>query len=323
MKKYTTHINQEELKKLLLSNEIDNNSLSENELRNLEKAVSAYEDYTLVEKLNVDEAWTKFNTKTEPIINTVKNRKSFFLIGVYITSAIAAIGLIMLFLYPLAKIEKLINNTDNQLTYSTITGGVVTLPDGSVVSLNEKSNLRYPKQFTGNERNVELDGEAFFEVKRDTLHPFIIKAAEAHVKVLGTSFSVNTMKNNRVEVIVATGKVEVWHSKFDKHVFLTSGRKTIAFNEVAPIIMDADMNEIAWKTGVLKFTNCSLEYIASSLSKTYHKPIVLNNNRLNKLRLTATFENQSLDDILSVVAQTHHLNVKSEGDGFILETNMN
>ena len=107
MKKYTTHINQEELKKLLLSNEIDNNSLSENELRNLEKAVSAYEDYTLVEKLNVDEAWTKFNTKTEPIINTVKNRKSFFLIGVYITSAIAAIGLIMLFLYPLAKIEKL------------------------------------------------------------------------------------------------------------------------------------------------------------------------------------------------------------------------
>ena len=319
MKKNIPHINKEELRQLLISEETLTDSLRDDQLHKIGLTVEAYSDYEQVQDLDVDDAWQSIHSRVGAKSVAPKRKNTARVVWLYTLGAVAAVALALLFFYPLLKSPKSDVVIENQIAYTTVVGGEVTLPDGSVVSLNEKSTIRYPKQFVGNERNVELTGEAFFQVKRDTLHPFIIKAADAHVKVLGTSFSVNTLNCNRVEVIVATGKVEVWHSDFAKHVFLTPGRKSIASKESAPVELDADMNEIAWKTGLLKFTNCTLGYITDLLSKTYHKPIVLQNTQLEKLRLTATFDNQPLADILSVVAQTHHLKVKESGDGFVLE----
>lgn len=316
MKRNNSHITKEELKRLLLSEDNTGNLLDDKELHKIEQAVDAYDDFKTAQSADVDEAWQKMNANRAKA-TVAKPRRLSRTVWLYAAGAVAAIGLILLSLYPISEKQQNNKVIENQIVYVTATGGKVNLPDGSVVSLNENSTLKYPKQFIGNERNVELSGEAFFEVKRDTLHPFMIKAADAHVKVLGTSFNVNALKADRVEVIVATGKVEVWHSNFDKHVFITPGRKSIAFTEVAPVVLDADMNEIAWKTGVLKFNNCTLGYIAASLSKTYHKPITID-AQIEKLRLTATFDNQTLDDVLSVVAKTHRLNVKLEGEGFQL-----
>ena len=84
------------------------------------------------------------------------------------------------------------------------------LPDGSVVALNSNSKLVFPSNFKGNTREVTIYGEAFFDVKPDASKPFIINAGNAQVKVLGTSFNVKAYpENETVEVVVATGKVQV------------------------------------------------------------------------------------------------------------------
>lgn len=318
MNKNIPHINKDELNRLLVSEETQVDSLSEEQLSKIETAANAFFIYEQAQNVSVDEAWLNVDKKIKNGKQKVKQTSNSRRIIIWV-SAVAAVALALIVLYPVTNSTLTNSVVDNKIAYLTAQGGKVVLPDGSIVSLNENSTLRYPKQFAENERNVELSGEAFFEIKRDTLHPFIVKAAEAHVKVLGTTFSVNTHKNNRVEVIVATGKVEVWHSNFDKHVVITPGRKSIAFNEAEPVVLTADMNEIAWKTGLLKFSNCTLGYIAASLTKTYHKPIVLATSQLENLRLTATFDNQSLADVLSVIAQTHHLQIKTVGEGFSID----
>ncbi|AEV99129.1 hypothetical protein A4D02_11235 [Niastella koreensis] len=85
----------------------------------------------------------------------------------------------------------------------------VRLPDGSVITLEPNSQLKYPNRFTGNTREVELTGEAFFEVKPNHEKPFIVHTANIMATVLGTSFNVEAYPNGIAKVVVATGRVKV------------------------------------------------------------------------------------------------------------------
>jgi ferric-dicitrate binding protein FerR (iron transport regulator) len=85
----------------------------------------------------------------------------------------------------------------------------LVLPDGSIVYLNASSAVRYPKSFRGNQRCVELTGEAFFDVKKDAPRPFIVKTPHGEIKVLGTSFNVNAYDSIRTTTTLIDGKVKV------------------------------------------------------------------------------------------------------------------
>ena len=92
-------------------------------------------------------------------------------------------------------------------------GKAVTLPDGSTVYMNAGARLSYSKQFGRKNREVQLTGEAFFDVTPDKKRPFSISAGNAVIRVLGTSFNVNSSnKENQVEVYVSTGIVELSES---------------------------------------------------------------------------------------------------------------
>lgn len=202
----------------------------------------------------------------------------------------------------------------------------IELADGSVVTLNRDSKINYPEKFSASAREVEIEGEAFFEVQPDPARPFVIHAGEATIKVLGTSFNVSAYpQNNEIEVVVTSGKVQVSKTKAatnqqndlildpgDKGVFATES------NELRKIRND-NPNYLAWKTRDLIFDKTSLKEVLEQLNKVYRAQVRTADPELDQLLLTAHFENRPLDFILEVIALTHHLEVTNENGQYVLK----
>ncbi|HCE58372.1 MAG TPA: hypothetical protein DER09_11210 [Prolixibacteraceae bacterium] len=199
-----------------------------------------------------------------------------------------------------------------------------TLPDGSVVALNSNSKLVFPRNFKGNTREVTIYGEAFFDVKPDASKPFIINAGNAQVKVLGTSFNVKAYpENETVEVVVATGKVQVSGKtgsavNNNTPILLVPGEKGIVANNGSlPAKMEnTNPNYLAWKTHDFVFNEIPLRDVIDCLEKTYHVDIEVTQPELNDLKLTAHFENKPIDFVLNVVRLTFNLDLSEENEQF-------
>lgn len=196
----------------------------------------------------------------------------------------------------------------------------VTLPDGSRVTLNRASRLRYAAEFGGETRLVALTGEAFFDVKRNPGKPFVIDARGTEVRVLGTSFNVNAATPN-VTVTVATGTVR-FSGKSEKNrrsgVILTKA-ETATFRAEADTILKgnrANPNALAYKTRVLLFEATPLSEVVEALNHTYGANLTLD-RALRTCPLTATFDNEPLDTILGVLADTYRLRIVRSADGRI------
>ena len=197
------------------------------------------------------------------------------------------------------------------------------LPDGTLVSMNSDTKLTYPKYFGSKTREVNLSGEAFFEVKPNKEKPFIIQAGHAQIKVLGTSFNVNAYPaTNSVEVIVETGKVQFLNkttkTKETDELILSPGDKgTLAYSSNALLkTTNADPNFLAWETRILIFKATSLDEVIVNLEKVN---IRLADTRLNKLLLTAQFNDYSLDFILKVIETTFQIETQKVDGQYILK----
>src|SRR5690606_16871269 len=132
-----------------------------------------------------------------------------------------------------------------------------TLPDGSLVWLNCTSSLRYLESFSGNERKVELVGEAFFEVMEDSLRPFIVYSGNLSTTALGTSFNVAAYpEKDMIEVALISGKVSINdHVRRDELMVLNPGMGMRYDRQTQKAIretINAD-KVLAWKSGVLIF----------------------------------------------------------------------
>ena len=201
-----------------------------------------------------------------------------------------------------------------------------TLPDGTIVALNSNSKLVFPRNFKGDTREVTIYGEAFFNVKPDASKPFIINAGNAQVKVLGTSFNVKAYPGNEtVEVVVATGKVQVMGKTgsemySENKILLVPGDRGVVTNEgkSAEKMENTNLNYLSWKTHHLVFNETSLNDVVQCLKNTYHVEIEVTQPELNDLKLTAHFENKPIDFVLNVVRLTFNLNLSEENGQFIL-----
>lgn len=201
-----------------------------------------------------------------------------------------------------------------------------TLPDGTLVSLNADSHLKYPKRFAKNTREVTLDGEAFFEVTPNKEKPFIIHARNAQIKVLGTSFNVNAFpKAESLEVIVKTGTVQVINkvsaTRQSSELILHPGEKgtlVYASNDLQKSTNE-NPNFLAWKTHDLIFKATSLSEVIGNLEEVYKVKIRLDDPKLNGLLLTAHFNDYSLDFILKVIETTFQLETQRVDGQYILK----
>jgi len=194
---------------------------------------------------------------------------------------------------------------------------VDTLSDGSVITLNKKSTITYPSKFKRNTRAIALKGEAFFNVAPDKKKPFIISVNDVQVTVVGTSFNIKS-ENGNTEVVVETGIVQV--TKLGKTIELIAGEKIIISandsNATKETVSDKLYNYYRTKEFVCDDT--PLWKLVQVVNEAYDAKIIIGRKDLNDKRLTTTFNNESLEQVLEVIRLTFDITITKKEDGQII-----
>lgn len=178
------------------------------------------------------------------------------------------------------------------------------LSDGTLVNLNAGSSLRYPVQFLDNDnRQVFLNGEAYFDVAKDSEHPFTVNASTLNVNVLGTEFSVTAYsEDSTADVVLVEGSVTMYSGMTDSNTTtqLVPGNKGSMDKMSEGITVEQVNTDLytAWRDGELVFRKMTLDNILKKLERHYNIIIVNNNEALGKEVFNASFKNQSIDRVL-------------------------
>lgn len=211
------------------------------------------------------------------------------------------------------------------ISYTTAVGEqlTVTLPDNSTVWLNENSSLIVSDQFNVDARNVQLNGEGFFEISRDEGKPFIITNALTQVEVLGTSFNVEAYPEMpNVQVDVATGIVAFSEiSEKEKRIILKKGMRGI-FDKNSKSLesgISTNANFLSWKTKKLEFKDAALSQVVQDLEEYFGVKIKIANTDLNGCRFTSSFEDPSIEDVLEILTITLDISFKKVDAGYIID----
>ncbi|MBO9636172.1 MAG: FecR domain-containing protein [Chitinophagaceae bacterium] len=178
------------------------------------------------------------------------------------------------------------------------------LPDSSEVFLAAGSKVHYPASFTGATREIDLEGEAFFDIKPNAGQPFIIHTGNAYTKVLGTSFRISFIWNRPLEVAVATGKVAVDLGN-QSLTTLTPGHKVTWYAaEQTAITSKVDANSLTnWRDGELMFDRLSMAQIVEELQNRYKVQIEIIDGSVENNRVSGTFAaSKTIDQVLKALA---------------------
>ena len=199
----------------------------------------------------------------------------------------------------------------------------VILPDGSSVLLNRHSSLSYPKRFKSDNREVQLTGEAYFEVSKDQKHPFIVQTEHINVQVLGTHFNVDAYRNNpEVKTTLLTGSVAVSNKSKSVRMILKPNEIAI-YNKVEEkltrkVLKNAE-DEISWRQGEFIFDDLPLQEIARELSNSFGATIQIADTTLQNYRITARFrDGEDLATILSVLHNAGYFNYSQNNKQIII-----
>ncbi len=201
----------------------------------------------------------------------------------------------------------------------------IVLDDGTKIWLNSFSKLEIPGNFRKDKREILLQGEAYFEVAVKETQPFIVLSKNSIVKVIGTSFNINSnTSDSSVVVTVSSGKVEFYDkkNKVNKITLEKYSAGILALNETTPIkMLNKNLNFLAWKTGVLIFENNSLTEVISDLEKYYKKEIVFKDIIPDDYSLSVRFVNLSLEEVMNIVAGTFDFSFIIKNDTVYLYRN--
>lgn len=201
----------------------------------------------------------------------------------------------------------------------------VILPDSSVVWLNSNATLRYPRQFVASLREVEVTGEALFDVKKQKKQPFVVHVGGMSIKVLGTRFNVlDNAVEGYVETTLLRGAVALYSSpRCDgEAVRVLQPDQQAIFHKASG---QFDVNRVraqgyaAWVDGKFHFEGNTVQEIMQTLERAFDVKIHIQNEALNENRLTAHFVNQeTLDEILSILEiSAHYTYTKKKGEIYI------
>lgn len=202
-----------------------------------------------------------------------------------------------------------------------LTQGIVktdTLSDGSVITLNRNSLLRYPEKFSGKQRQVWLTkGEAFFKISPDKTKPFLIHTGNTLIRVVGTSFNVKN-KGGVIEVIVETGIVEV--SRNGAMVSLHPGEKVLVKQNSGQLHKEntPDLLYNYYRSKVFIADDTPLWRMVQVLNEAYDSHIIIGRKELNDLPLNTTFKNEPLDNVLTVISRTFKIRIERKHKQIIL-----
>ncbi|MBS1597568.1 MAG: FecR domain-containing protein [Bacteroidetes bacterium] len=327
MKEFVNDMNDDLLIKYLVGETTDEENVRVNQWIAASEANKKYfEQYLLIwEKskelsgkstVNEAEAWERFskyrdekNQSAKLVEMTPKKSIPWRSIAAILVVILAA-GLVYLFKYNQSTELVVIRSSENVLTD--------TLPDGSVVILNKRSAISYPKQFSGNTRMVNMEGEGFFTVTPDKTNPFIIHAGDVDIKVVGTSFNVRNTPG-KTEVIVETGIVKV--SKEQQSVELNPNEMATVFKNQLTPVKQKNVDELYnyYRTKEFVCNATALWKLVDILNEAYGANIIISDSRLKDLQLNTTFRNESLDEILKVISVTFNIRVEKKNGQILLQ----
>jgi ferric-dicitrate binding protein FerR (iron transport regulator) len=280
-----------------------------------EKAASV----TTLQEFNTDAAWTKVRAQLhkkaqgkavrfEPDTN---NRKLFWRIAASVI-IVLGIGLFLYKNYSPTKEKTLEVITEKQTETDT-------LPDGSNVVLNKESKLAYSYNKKKKEHVVKLKGEAYFNVKHKDDQIFLVDIDGIYIKDIGTAFNVKAYpESNLIEVVVEEGEV-MFYTDSDSGIYLQANGKGV-YNKLTRqfTVEQPEPNVAAYKTRFFIFSDTDLASVVQALNQVYDKKISLGPN-IGTCRLTVTFNNESIEEIAAIIAETLSLQLTNSGSNITLE----
>ena len=275
------------------------------------------EGLRLAQVSNVDEqaAWERFQQRVgesrRRIIGSGYKAVPIWRIAAAILLFLIIGGLGYWWLQNDAAVTQQFTTAENRVTTDT-------LPDGSLVVLNKRSTISYPSAFKGDDRQVDLKGEAFFQVKPNKKKPFIISVDKVKIIVLGTSFNVRNGTSG-TEVIVETGVVRVTDGA--RTVELKAGERSLFGSKDSVLTKEPVEDHLYnyYRTKEFVCDDTPLWKLVDVLNEAYDAHIVIGRNELRSLRLNTTFQNESLEQVLTVISLTFNIKIVHSGKDIILQ----
>ena len=173
------------------------------------------------------------------------------------------------------------NQTEHQMLVAVANEGIVkkvVLPDGTKVWLNNAATLKYPREFSEKERNVYLDGEAYFEVTKNRHKPFTVESDAMRVRVLGTTFNFKCDKRCRIaEATLIEGEIEVKGNKDEGQIVLAPGQRAELNRNSGRLTVkqvDAKLDAV-WRDNLIPFNKANIFAITKALERFYDVKIIL------------------------------------------------
>lgn len=193
----------------------------------------------------------------------------------------------------------------------------LVLSDGTKVFLNADSELKYPVEFSDGKRIVDLKGEAYFEVHKDSLRPFIVRMNGAEVTVLGTSFNVNTYGDDgQIYTTLVNGSVRVSSMKNKQEEILKPGMQSVMNVQSGLLtVRKVDVEPyVAWREGRFVFRAMTLDLIMRQLQRWYDFEVFYQNSELKDYEFRGVIKrDMDLDKVLSVIKATTNVDFEVKG----------
>jgi ferric-dicitrate binding protein FerR (iron transport regulator) len=191
----------------------------------------------------------------------------------------------------------------------------IILPDGSNVWLNAESTIKFKVPFDQKSRDISLSGEAFFNVQKNPNVPFIVNTGAISVKVLGTRFNYKAFKDeNKIEIVLTEGKVSLTTDgeKRENEVIMKPGDRAVfdKTSNLTKITNEKIEKYIAWHDGKLVFDETPMPEVAAQIGRWFGVEVVIADAKIKNYRITTTFENESLHQVLELLRLSSPIEIK-------------
>ncbi len=242
-------------------------------------------------------------------------RKLIFRIAAVLVPLLFIVSTLLIIYQPEAKVEK-----DFVVSVKPGNRAQVTLPDQTIVWMNSNSKLIYSRG-DKDTRNVQLTGEAFFKVFKDSSRPFFVNVRNLKIEVLGTSFNVNArIKSDIVETSLVEGSIKVSGEELSQDYFLKPNEKAVYSTSQKMMTIEKTDNrvETAWKDNKLQFRSKSFNEVIKLIEEWYGVRIVSKCTNVADDRMSGAFRDESLQTVLETVQLQYKVQFDIQSDSLII-----
>lgn len=234
---------------------------------------------------------------------------------------IAAIMLLAITSFTIYKYQALVRNSYLMQTVNVPAGQRINLilADSTSVWLNSNTKLSYPTAFAGNQRIVELDGEAYFEVSPDKKRPFSVHTSKGDVRVLGTHFNLEAYSNADVlKTSLFEGKVQVRLK--GNNIYLKPDQMLLSYTNGKMYLKDiVDYDQFRWREGLICVKNTKFKDVMETFTKYFGDSIVIQNKKLEKYKYTGKFrQSRGILSALKLLQRDSHFTIEQDEERQII-----